>query len=132
MQSWHTKRENNPFYPGVPGRTAKTKVEEKTMIRVSVMYPDKKGSKFDDDYYLKTHIPLVQNRLGDALKRTEVYKPIGGPGGAPKTYVTVAALFFDSVADFERAFGAHADEILGDIPNFTDIEPVVQLENQAL
>lgn len=102
------------------------------MIRVSVMYPNQEGGDFDDVYYLKTHMPLVQERLGDALKRAEVYKPLGGPGGAPKTYLTVAALFFDSVEAFEGAFGANAEEILGDIPNFTNIEPIVQLEDQVL
>jgi len=28
---------------------------------------------------------------------------------------------------FQKAFGPHADAIMGDIPNYTDIQPVIQL-----
>jgi hypothetical protein len=33
------------------------------------------------------------------------------------------------VAAFEKAFDASADAILGDIPNYTDIEPVIQISD---
>ena len=36
-------------------------------------------------------------------------------------------LFCDSVEVFEAGFGPHAEDIMGDIPNYTDIEPVIQL-----
>ena len=38
------------------------------MIKVSVLYPNDAGSKFDMNYYLGKHIPLVQARLGAALR----------------------------------------------------------------
>ena len=100
------------------------------MIRVSVMYGAKEGGTFDYDYYMKTHIPMVKQRLGSALKQIDAFKGIGAPGGAAATYVTVASLYFDSVPAFEGAFGPHAGEILGDIKNFSNIEPVVQLEDK--
>ncbi|MET0506685.1 MAG: EthD family reductase, partial [Burkholderiaceae bacterium] len=31
------------------------------------------------------------------------------------------------VEAFQSAFGPHAGEILGDIPNYTDLQPVIQL-----
>ncbi|HBI79882.1 MAG TPA: EthD family reductase, partial [Marinobacter adhaerens] len=34
-----------------------------------------------------------------------------------------------SVADFQTAFGPHAKEILGDIPNFTNVQPTVQISD---
>ena len=100
------------------------------MIRVNVMYPKQDGGTFDYDYYLNTHMPLVKERVGDALKRCEVYKGISGAGGAPEPYVTIASLWFDSVDAFGSAFGPHAEEIMGDIPNFSNIQPVVQIEEQ--
>ena len=100
------------------------------MIRVSVMYPAKDGGTFNYDYYMKTHIPLVQKRLGEALKQVDAFKGLGAPGGAAATYVTVAHLYFDSVPAFESAFGPHAEEILGDIVNFSNIQPLVQLEDK--
>ncbi|WP_250832127.1 EthD family reductase [Marinobacter sediminum] len=52
--------------------------------------------------------------------------PGGAPGEAP-TYIAMGHLYFDSVNDFEAAFGPHAKEILGDIPNFTNVQPTVQV-----
>ena len=102
------------------------------MIRVSVMYPKQDGGEFDYDYYLSTHMPLVKERWGDALRGCEVHKGIGGAGGADETYVTVAGLKFDDVPAFEAALAAHAEEIMGDIPNFTNIDPVIQIEEQLM
>lgn len=102
------------------------------MIRVNVMYPKKEGVKFDYDYYLNTHVPLVQEKVGAAIKRAEIYKGISGAGGGPEPFVTIASLWFDSVQSFEKSFGPHAKEILGDIPNFTNVDPTVQIEEQLL
>ena len=102
------------------------------MLRVSVLYPKQAGGKFDFDYYLKTHIPLAQKLCGAALKRVEVYKGVGGAGGAPETYVCSASLFFDSAQAFEKAFGPVSGQVLADVPNYTNLQPIVQLEDQVL
>ncbi|MBT7953315.1 MAG: EthD family reductase, partial [Gammaproteobacteria bacterium] len=46
--------------------------------------------------------------------------------------VTVANLLFDNVEAFEAELAAHAEEIMGDIPNFTNIDPVIQIEDQLM
>jgi uncharacterized protein (TIGR02118 family) len=98
------------------------------MIRLSVMYPKTDGGKFDMDYYLTKHIPLVKQRLGAALKAAAVDKGVsGGAPGSAATYVTVGHLSFDSVESFQKAFGPHSKELVGDIPNFTNIQPVMQI-----
>ncbi|MFJ1259265.1 EthD family reductase [Cupriavidus sp. CuC1] len=38
------------------------------MIKVSVMYANELGARFDHTYYRDKHMPLVQARLGDACK----------------------------------------------------------------
>ena len=98
------------------------------MIKVSVLYPQRAGKKFDMDYYCDSHVPLVQRTLRPALKGIEVDKGLAGgtPGSSP-SYVAIGHLLFDSVAAFEGAFGPNADAILSDISNYTDIEPVVQI-----
>jgi uncharacterized protein (TIGR02118 family) len=35
--------------------------------------------------------------------------------------------FCDSVEAYQRGFSPHAQEIMGDIPNYTDVSPVVQI-----
>ncbi len=51
--------------------------EEIKMIKVSVFYPTQNGSKFDMDYYCKSHIPMVQQKLGAACKGVAVeHRPL--------------------------------------------------------
>ena len=98
------------------------------MIKVSVMYPNKPGARFDQAYYLGKHMPLVKARMGPALKFYTVDKGLAGGGpGDPPPNLMVVHLHCDSVDDFQRGFGPHAQEIMGDIPNYTDIAPVVQI-----
>ncbi|ADP99610.1 EthD family reductase [Marinobacter adhaerens] len=100
------------------------------MIKVSVMYPKTEESTFDLAYYRDTHMALVRDRLGDACKRTAIESGLAGgaPGEGP-TYIAMGHMYFDSVADFQTAFGPHAKEILGDIPNFTNVQPTVQISD---
>jgi uncharacterized protein (TIGR02118 family) len=98
------------------------------MIKVSVMYPNKPGARFDQAYYLDKHMPLVKARMGAACKTYTVDKGMAGgtPGSAP-TYVGMCHIFCDSVEAFQAGFGPHAQEIMGDIPNYTDLQPVIQI-----
>ena len=98
------------------------------MIKVSVMYPNNKDAKFDLDYYCNTHIPLAIELIGEALKKGEVDAGIGGalPGEAP-TFVAMTHMTFESVETFQAAFAPHAEKIMGDLPNFTNIQPKIQI-----
>ena len=98
------------------------------MIKVSVMYPYTEGARFDHDYYRDTHMPLLKSRMGDACKSYTIDKGLaGGAPGTPPTYVGMCHVFCDSVEAFQSAFGPHAKEILGDIKNYTDLAPVMQI-----
>ena len=98
------------------------------MIKVSVMYPNTPGSKFNHEYYRDKHMPLVKSRMGDNCKFYTVDKGLaGGTPGAPATYLGMGHIYCDSVDAFQRGFGPHAKEIMGDIANYTDIAPVVQI-----
>ena len=98
------------------------------MIRVTVLYPNAEGSKFDMQYYCNKHIPMVKQKLGAACKRLDVDQGLGGPApGSKPAFVAIAHVLFDSVNAFQKAFGPHADAIMGDLPNYTDINPIIQL-----
>jgi uncharacterized protein (TIGR02118 family) len=98
------------------------------MIKVSVLYPHQEGGQFDMDYYCNRHIPMVQQKLGAACKGVAVEHGLSGatPGSQP-AYVAMGHLYFDSTEAFQAAFGPHAQAIMADIPNYTDIQPVIQL-----
>jgi len=38
----------------------------------------------------------------------------------------IGELVFSSVKEFEEALAKHGSEIIGDIPNFTDVQPTIQ------
>ena len=73
------------------------------MTKVSVLYPEGEGKKFNVQYYCEKHIPMVRQKCGTACKRVEVDLGLGGaqPGSA-------------------------------DIPNYTDIQPVIQISDVKL
>jgi uncharacterized protein (TIGR02118 family) len=56
----------------------------------------------------------------------------GGEPGAPPTYIAMGHLYFDSVEAFQESFGPHASEIMADIPNYTDIQPIIQISEVKL
>jgi uncharacterized protein (TIGR02118 family) len=98
------------------------------MIKVSVLYPKSPDTKFDMNYYLTKHIPMVKQKLGSACKNVAVEEGIaGGAPGAPATYLVMVHLTFESIDAFQKAFGPHADAIMGDVPNYTNAPPTVQI-----
>jgi uncharacterized protein (TIGR02118 family) len=97
------------------------------MIKVSVMYPARPGARFDHDYYRDRHMPLVAARMGAHCLKYTVDKGLaGGAPGTPPTYVAMCHIYAESLESFDAGFGPHAKEILGDIPNYTDLQPLLQ------
>lgn len=98
------------------------------MIKVSVMYPNTPGARFDHDYYRDVHMPLVKAKMGEACKFYTIDKGLaGGAPGAPPLYIGLCHIHCESVESFEKGFGPHAAEIMGDIPNYTDLTPTIQI-----
>jgi uncharacterized protein (TIGR02118 family) len=103
------------------------------MIKVSVLYPSGAGSTFDMDYYLNRHIPMVLAKLGQACKSAAVEQGLGGvTPGSPPAFNAMGHLYFDSVEAFQAAFGPHAGEIMGDIHNYTNVQPTIQVSEVKL
>ncbi len=98
------------------------------MIKVSVMYPNTAGARFDHAYYRDKHMPLVKRLMGDACLFYTVDKGLaGGAPGEPAPYVGMCHIYSDSVESFQAGFGPHAKEIIADIANYTDLAPVMQI-----
>ncbi len=103
------------------------------MIKVSVMYPFKAGARFDHDYYANTHMALVKARMGETCLYYTVDKGLsGGLPGSDPAFVGMCHIFSDSLERFNAGFGAHVQEILGDIRNYTDLEPVMQISEVVI
>jgi uncharacterized protein (TIGR02118 family) len=104
------------------------------MIKINVMYPYTEGARFDHAYYRDRHMPMVKARLGSACAYYTVEKGLAGrPPGAPPTFVVpptfvaMCAFICDSAEGYQAAMQEHGAEIRGDIANYTDIAPVLQV-----
>lgn len=97
------------------------------MIKVSILYPSKPGSRFDVNYYVQVHMPLAVRLLGSAVKAVSVEIGVSGATPAdPAPFAAIVGFTCESAQDFVAAFLPIADQLQGDIPNYTDIEPVIQ------
>jgi uncharacterized protein (TIGR02118 family) len=98
------------------------------MIKVSVMYPNNPTARFDHNYYREKHLPLIKRRMGEALEYYTIDRGLaGGAPGSSATYAAACHLLCDSVDAYKTAFGPYSQEILGDIANFTDVTPIIQI-----
>lgn len=100
------------------------------MFNISSIYPKKEGYQFDFDYYLNTHMPMSIDRLSRAKGFKGMSVERGVDIAEPRiesSYVAMCHYYFDSLENFMAAFMPHAAELRGDIANYTDIQPIIQI-----
>ena len=103
------------------------------MVKVSVLYPNDQGNSFDMTYYCDKHVPMVRQLLGSSCTNASIENGIaGGTPGSEPTYTVMGHLYFDKIEDFVSSFGPHTNTIMGDISNFTDTTPVIQISEVIL
>jgi uncharacterized protein (TIGR02118 family) len=103
------------------------------MIKITVLYPNEPAARFDMQYYVHEHMPMVRQKCAPECRRIAAESGLAGstPGSRPP-YIAVGHLTFDSITAFQKAFIPHAPEILADIPNYTNIQPVIQISSVEL
>ncbi|WP_396591244.1 EthD family reductase [Allomuricauda sp. R78024] len=108
--------------------TSDTSKSKKGMVKVTILYPNGDGKTFDMNYYSNKHMPMVASLLGDSLKLSKIDKGIAGrTPDEPIPYLAIGYLYFDKLSAYQNSFGPNAEKIVGDIPNYTNIQPVVQI-----
>ena len=95
------------------------------MERITVLYANKEGAHFDFDYYMKRHIPWVSGLFGRPI---EVRRGISSAAGSQAPFVCLATILTTSTDEFKAVFSKDGAAILGDVPNYTNIEPIVQFD----
>lgn len=96
-------------------------------FHVNVLYPNSDDATFDLSYYLKTHMPLVKEKWSSfGLKSYTVLQAQPGPDGAKPQYSVQATLVWEKGEHVAAALGdgASTGAIMGDIPNFSNKQPV--------
>lgn len=101
------------------------------MVIVTVIYPKTGESHFDLEYYLQKHIPLVRARwAGMGLENLDLMRGTSAMDGGAPSFDVIAQLHFSSVERMRDALKQHGREIMGDIPKFTNVQPLVQMNEE--
>ena len=99
------------------------------MVKISILYPNLAGGRFDFDYYLSKHMPRSIELLSahPGFRSVTIERGIGGtePNSPPK-YLAACFYAFDTVDSFIAAFLPHSDELQGDMQQYTDIPAEIQ------
>jgi uncharacterized protein (TIGR02118 family) len=99
---------------------------KKGMIKVAILYPNGEGKTFDMDYYSTKHMPMAASLFGESLKAMQIDKGIAGraPGEAAP-YLAIGYFYFENLAAFQSAMTPNSPKLRADIPNYTNITPVI-------
>ena len=89
------------------------------MITMLIMYPKTDDSTFDMDYYKSTHMPMLAEALGSACQGWGVSTVTSG------TWAAYGWAMIESQDAFDAAMAAHGAKIMGDIVNYTNVQPTL-------
>lgn len=92
---------------------------------VTIIYPNKDGAKFDFDHYMNKHIPVTRKVFGDSI---EIHKGISAVDGSPAPFICLLKIPISSKEEFLSTMEQHGAELVADIPNYTNVEPIVQFD----
>ncbi|HCF9805934.1 EthD family reductase [Pseudomonas aeruginosa] len=93
------------------------------MATLTVSYPVSENATFDRDYYLATHILLVQDAWAAfGLESAEVLFPAAG---AQPLVAMVIMRFRDQAAIDAALSSPRTPEVMQDVPRFTSIAPSI-------
>ena len=104
------------------------------MFRVVIMYPKTNDSHFDMNYYLTHHIPMIRDIWRHtSLGKIEIDQGIANAApGQPVLYESISYFYFEKIEDFQNGFMQRGGEIMGDIHNYTDVLPQIQIDQVVI
>jgi len=104
------------------------------MYNISSIYPRLSDARFDFDYYLNIHMPMSIALLSKAKGFRGVSVERGVDIEQPpmtSSFVAMCHYYFDTLEDFMAAFMPHAEKLQGDIARYTNITPIIQINEVA-
>ena len=91
------------------------------MTTLLVTYPGDAGTRFDRDYYVAHHLPLVQEAWGPSGLVTITALFPAGDGAGPIAVCVCG--FRDDAALAAALHSPHTERVMADVPQFTDAQP---------
>jgi uncharacterized protein (TIGR02118 family) len=107
-------------------KTSGSAVAEKSLIKVSIMYPFAEGKTFDMAYYETKHMPMVAAYLGSNLVKYTIEKGVGsGIPNTPLPFMAIGCFYIKDLGKYQAAIAPNRDAIRSDFSNYTNISPVI-------
>jgi uncharacterized protein (TIGR02118 family) len=102
------------------------------MIRITAIYPNADGSRFDAGYYAQKHKALAEQLLGPhglvGLSQTFGVEALDG---TPPPFWAIGEMIFTSREAFEAAMQSCGAALFADSVHYTDVTPVLQVSRAA-
>jgi uncharacterized protein (TIGR02118 family) len=94
------------------------------MYWVTILYPNKEGAKFDFNYYVNKHIPMTAMLFGHSI---QILKGVASPLGAAP-FLCTCRIPVKSLEEFAAKMNVEGAHLVADVPNYTNVEAVIQFE----
>lgn len=95
---------------------------------LTVLYPWSADAKFDFDYYRDKHLAMMREWYGASVGRMEVRKGLRKGDGSPPAFLASMTVEIVSMEGFDAAGKQHLQKLFADLPNFSNITPIGQIE----
>lgn len=97
------------------------------MIRVPILYPDRPGARFNQDYYLNKHLPTIVHLLHGmpGFLDISVERSFDASQWGSSMALMTCHYTFDSLPNAMLAMSDLAPQMRADVSNFSNVEPTV-------
>ena len=93
---------------------------------MTIVYQNGPDVKFNFDYYITTHMPLIMRLYGKSISRFELRRGQPGADGAAPPYVATITIWIADGAAFDAAQKEHQAGLRADVPKFTNAVLIAQ------
>jgi uncharacterized protein (TIGR02118 family) len=102
---------------------AQGRVDQECM---TIVYENGPDVRFNFDYYINTHMPLIMRLYGKSISRFELRRGQPGADGAAPPYVATITIWIADGAAFDAAQVEHQAGLRADVPKFTNAVLIAQ------
>jgi len=98
------------------------------VFRVSALYANVHGARFDFEYYRRSHFPMVLELLAPfGALSFEIDRGLAAADGGTAPFVAVGHLLVESAEHLTEGLAVHGSRMAADVTNFTDIAAQLQV-----
>ena len=95
---------------------------------LTVLYPWQPDAHFDFDYYSHKHLAMMSTLYGKSVGPMQVRKGLHKGDGSAPAFIAIMTVEIHSMEAFDAAGKLHLPKLMADLPNFSNITPVGQIE----